>query len=141
MVWWLWVLVGFLLLCVEFVSTTMHIGVFAVGAFIVAIVVGAGADLPLWGQIVLFTVTSLVSFFVLRPALMRKLKLDEKKVVDSIVGEQAITLEDIAAGERGRAELRGSTWSARNVGETGLVRGQRCIVAAVDGLVLHLRAS
>lgn len=141
MSWWIWVLIGFLLLCVEFASTTLHLGLFAVGAFIVAIVVGAGADIPLWGQIVLFTVTSLLSFFFLRPALMRKLKLNEKKVVDSIVGEQAITLEDIAAGERGRAELRGSTWSARNVGETGLMRGQRCIVAAVDGLVLHVRAS
>jgi hypothetical protein len=141
MSWWIWVLIGFLLLCVEFASTTMHIGVFAVGAFVVAIVVGAGVEMPLWGEIVLFTVASLFSFFFLRPLLMKRLRLDEKKVVDSLVGEQALALEDIGVGGNGRAEMRGTTWSARNIGETALIRGQRCIVAGVEGLVLHIRAS
>ena len=141
MSWWLWVLVGFLLLCVEFASTTLHIGLFAVGAFVVAAVTGFGLNLSLTWQILLFTLTSLFSFFFIRPPLMRKLKLNEKKVVDTLVGEQAMALEDIAAGGNGRAEMRGTTWSARNVGETALIRGQRCIVAAVEGLVLHVRAS
>ncbi len=141
MSWWLWVLVGFLLLCLEFVAVSMHVGLFAVGAFVVAIVVGLGVEMPVWAQIVLFTVTSLLSFFFLRPLIMSRLKLDEKKVVDSLVGEQAITLEDIAAGGNGRAEMRGTTWNARNIGETDLVRGQRCVVAAVEGLVIHVRTS
>lgn len=141
MSWWIWVVIGFLLLCVEFVSTTMHIGLFAVGAFVVAIVVGAGANVPLWGQIVIFTIASLLSFFFLRPMIMKRLKLDQKKVVDSLVGEQAMALEDMAVGGNGRAEMRGTTWGARNIGETALIRGQRCIVAAVEGLVLHVRAS
>jgi len=141
MSWWIWVVIGFVLLCVEFASTTMHIGLFAVGAFVVGIAVALGLDLPLWGQILLFTLVSLISFFFLRPMLMRRLRLDEKKVVDSLVGEQAITLEDIGVGGNGRAEMRGTTWNARNIGETALVRGQRCIVAPVEGLVIHIRAS
>jgi len=141
MSWWIWVVIGFLLLCVEFASTTLHIGLFAVGAFVTAIVVATGADVPLSGQILIFTVTSLFSFFFIRPALMKRLRLDEKKVVDSLVGEQAMVLEDIGVGGNGRAEMRGTTWSARNIGETALIRGQRCIVAAVEGLVLHIRAS
>jgi membrane protein implicated in regulation of membrane protease activity len=141
MAWWIWILIGFVLLVVEFASTTMHLGLFAVGAFVVGIAVGLGLDVPLWGEILLFTVVSLLSFFFLRPMIMRRLRLSENKVVDSLVGEQAITLEDIDVGGNGRAEMRGTTWSARNVGETALVRGQRCIVAAVEGLVLHLRAS
>lgn len=141
MSWWIWVVIGFVLLCVEFASTTMHIGLFAVGAFVVGIAVALGLDLPLWGQILLFTLVSLISFFFLRPVIMRRLRLDEKKVVDSLVGEQAITLEDIGVGGNGRAEMRGTTWNARNIGETALVRGQRCIVAAVEGLVIHVRAS
>ncbi|HEX8254320.1 MAG TPA: NfeD family protein [Thermoanaerobaculia bacterium] len=141
MSWWIWVVIGFALLALEFVATSMHVGLFAVGAFVVAIAVALGIDMPLSAQIVLFTITSLLSFFFLRPLLMRRLRLDEKKVVDSLVGEQAITLEDIAAGGSGRAELRGALWSARNIGETALVRGQRCIVASVEGLVLHVRAS
>jgi membrane protein implicated in regulation of membrane protease activity len=81
------------------------------------------------------------SLLVLRPILLRKLKLDRPVTVDSMVGEQAVVLADIGVAGLGRAELRGSTWSARNIGETALQRGQRCTVAAVEELVLHIRAS
>jgi membrane protein implicated in regulation of membrane protease activity len=141
MSWWVWVLLGFLLLGVEFVATTMHLGLFAIGAFFVAILVAVGIPLPLWAQVVTFTGATLFAFFFVRPVLVRKLKLDDRKIVDSLVGEQALALEDMPAGGNGRAEMRGSTWSARNVGETALIRGQRCIVAGVDGLSIHVRAS
>lgn len=141
MSWWIWVVIGFALLALEFTSASMHVGFFAIGAWVVAILVGLGVDLPLWAQILTFTGVSLFAFFVLRPPLMRRLKLNEKKSIDSLVGEQATALEDMAVGSNGRAELRGSTWSARNVGETALIRGQRCIVAGVEGLMIHVRAS
>jgi membrane protein implicated in regulation of membrane protease activity len=141
MSWWIWVLIAFAILALEMTAATMHIGFFAAGALVVAALVGFGVDLPLWGQLLIFTVVSLVAFFFLRPVLVRKLKLDQKKVVDSMVGEQAIVLEDMGVGERGRAEMRGTTWGARNVGETALIRGQRCVVADVDNLVIHVRAS
>ncbi|MGZ7030612.1 MAG: NfeD family protein, partial [Thermoanaerobaculia bacterium] len=61
-------------------------------------------------------------------------------VVDTMIGEEAITTDEIAPGATGRADLRGSTWSARNVGETPLAKGQRCTVERIDGLLLHIRA-
>ena len=141
MSWWIWVLAGLLLLAVEFVSSTMHVGLFAVGAFVVAILVGAGVDMPLWAQLLTFTSVSIVSVIFVRPLIVRKLRLDEKKIVDTMIGEQALALDDIAPAAIGKAEMRGTTWSARNIGETGLVRGQRCVVAHVEGLQLHVRAS
>jgi membrane protein implicated in regulation of membrane protease activity len=141
MLWWIWVLIGFAILALELTAATLHVGFFAVGAFFVAIMVALGVEMPLWAELVIFTAVSLIAFFFLRPVLVRKLKLDQKKVVDSLVGEQALALEDIDVGGNGRAEMRGTTWSARNIGETALIRGQRCTVAAVDGLVIHLRAS
>lgn len=141
MAWWIWVLIGFGILALELTAATLHVGFFAVGAMVVGLLVALGIDLPLWLQLVIFTVVSLVAFFFLRPILVRKLKLDQKNVVDSLVGENALALEDMGVGGNGRAEMRGTTWSARNIGETALIRGQRCTVAAVDGLVIHLRAS
>jgi membrane protein implicated in regulation of membrane protease activity len=141
MVWWIWVLIAFGILGLEMTAATLHVGFFAVGALVVALLVALGMDMPLWAQLVIFTIVSLVAFFFLRPVLVKKLKLDQKKVVDSLVGEQALALEDIGVGGNGRAEMRGTTWSARNIGETALIRGQRCVVAEVDGLVIHLRAS
>lgn len=140
MSWWIWVLIGFALLAMEFTTASMHVGFFAVGALFVAALVGLGVEMPLWGEILIFTAVSLIAFFFVRPVIMRRLNLDEKKIVDALVGEQATAMEDIAVGGSGRAEMRGSTWGARNVGETALMRGQRCTVAEVEGLVLHLRA-
>lgn len=141
MPWWIWVLAGFLLLAIEFVSTTMHLGLFAVGAFVVAILVGFGVDMPLWGQLLTFAGVSIAAFVFIRPMLVRQLKLNVTKNVDTLSGEQAIPLEDLAPGAQGRAELRGTTWSARNVGSEALTKGQRCVVDRVDGLMLLIRAS
>lgn len=142
MSWWFWVLLGLALLAVEFASSTMHVGLFAVGAWTVALLEAAGVDMSLSAQLVTFTGVSVFALVVLRPMLVRKLNLiGEKKVIDSLVGEQALALEDIAVNGSGKAEMRGTTWTARNIGETALLRGQRCVVAAVDGLVIHIRAS
>jgi hypothetical protein len=122
MSWWIWILVGFALLAIEFASTTMHIGFFAAGAFLVGIAVGLGWNGPLWAQLLVFTVTSLLALLVFRPIVMRKLKLQSGNGprVDELVGEVATALEEIAASAIGKAELRGSTWSA------GRRRARRC---------------
>lgn len=140
MAWWIWVLAAFLLLTIEFFSTTAHIGFFAVGAFIVAILVGAGVPMPLWVELLIFAISSVVLLVFVRPIVVRKLGLNRTPVVDTMVGESATALDDIAVAADGRAELRGSTWSARNIGSTIVAKGQRCIVDRVEGLTLHIRA-
>jgi hypothetical protein len=140
MAWWIWVLIGFALLGLEFVATTFHIGFFAAGAFFVAILALAGWDGPLWQELLVFTVVSLAAVFVFRPIVVRKLKLNPSRPVDELVGEQAVAIDEIGVLGRGKAELRGSTWSAQNVGENPITRGQRCIVERVEGLVLHIKA-
>jgi membrane protein implicated in regulation of membrane protease activity len=36
-------------------------------------------------------------------------------------------------------EVRGSSWSARNVGADGIAIGQRCVVVRIEGLLLAVR--
>jgi inner membrane protein len=141
MPWWIWVLSAFLLLIIEFFSTTAHIGFFAIGAFIVAILVGAGLSIPLWSQLLIFSISSVVLLIFVRPIIVRKLGLNKVPVVDTFVGERAIALDDIAVAGTGKAELRGSTWSARNVGAGPLNRGQACVVDRIDGLTLCIRSA
>ncbi|HSP15074.1 MAG TPA: NfeD family protein [Thermoanaerobaculia bacterium] len=140
MTWWIWVLFGFLLLAVEMMSTTMHVGFFGAGALFVGLLVGLGWNGPLWAQLLVFSGSALFGLFVLRPPLMRRLKLNEARVVDTLIGELATPIEDIAAQGVGKAEMRGSTWSAQNVGLTPLSKGQRCTVESIDGLVIRIRA-
>jgi membrane protein implicated in regulation of membrane protease activity len=141
MAWWVWVLAAFLLLIIEFHATTAHIGFFAIGAFLVAIIVGAGIPMPLWGQLLTFSISSVILLVFVRPVVVRKLGFNVTKVVDTLIGEQAVALADLPVSGEGKAEMRGSTWTARNVGETPLLKGQRCVVEQVVGLTIHVRAS
>ena len=138
--WWIWTLIGFFFLALEFVSTTMHSAFFAAGAFLVAILVAAHVGGPLWAQLLVFTLFSMITLLLLRPLIVKRLNLSVTKVVDTMVGEQAILMDDLPPAGLGKAEMRGSTWNARNIGETLLSRGQRATVERVEGLVLHIRA-
>jgi membrane protein implicated in regulation of membrane protease activity len=138
--WWIWTLIGFFFLLLEFVSSTMHSAFFAAGAFLVALLVAFHVGGPLWAQLLVFTLFSLLTLLIIRPIVVKKLKLSVTKVVDTMVGEQAILMQDLPPAGIGKAEMRGSTWNARNAGETMLQRGQRVIVERVEGLVLHVKA-
>lgn len=48
--------------------------------------------------------------------------------------------EDLAPGAVGKAELRGTVWTARNEDTRSLTRGERCRVMRVDGLTLSIRS-
>jgi inner membrane protein len=140
MTWWLWVLLGFLLLAIEMMSTTMHVGFFGGGALFVGLLVGLGWNGPLWAQLLVFSGSALIGLFFIRPPLMRRLKLNEAKVVDTLIGEQATAMDDIAPQGIGKAEMRGSTWNAQNVGSSLLTKGQRCTVESVEGLSIRIKA-
>ena len=140
MAWWIWVLIGIFLLAIEFASTTMHVAFFGAGALFVGLLVGLGWRGPLWAQVLVATGVALVSLFVIRPPLMRKLKLNEVKIVDTMIGEHAIASDDLAVQAIGKAEMRGTTWTAQNVGSAPIARGQRCLVERVDGLTIQIRA-
>ena len=58
---------------------------------------------------------------------------------EALVGDLAVAQEPMGPGARGRAELHGAIWSARNVGNTPLEPGQQARVEGVEGLVLRIR--
>jgi membrane protein implicated in regulation of membrane protease activity len=59
--------------------------------------------------------------------------------VDSLIGANAELMDDIAPGAEGKAVLRGSVWTAHNLGDRQLDRGKRCTVEKVEGLKLFVR--
>jgi inner membrane protein len=140
MPWWLWVLIGFLLFGVEVLSPGLHIAFFGFGAVAVGALVAFELGGPLWVQLLLFSVISIASLLLLRRPLLRRLRLDRgPDQMDTLVGEQATPSEEIPAGSFGKAELRGTSWSARNGSAQPIGRGQRCVVESVEGLTLVIK--
>ena len=88
----------------------------------------------------MFSVFSAISLAFFRKPLLQKFKLNEKHhKVDSLVGENALALEDIAPGALGKVELRGASWTACNAGAQAIQRSERPKVERVEGLTLYIR--
>jgi len=143
MTWWVWILLGLVLLLIEVaVPGGIILLFFGVAAMVVGVLVGAGAGGPVWLQWLSFSVLSVVSLLALRGPILRRLEKsagpDEK--VDTLVGEPVLVILDMAPGAEGKAELRGTSWTAHNLGDRLLSRGETCIVERVQGLKLFVRA-
>jgi len=142
MQWWHWAVLGLALGLLELATPGgFFILFFGVGALLVGLLSMIGFAGPLWLQWMLFGVLSVVTLFFFRDPLLRRMRAAERTgLVDSLTADIAVTKEDILPGAVGRAELRGTSWSALNVGMAVLHRGQRCSVRKVEGLTLHITA-
>lgn len=141
MAWWLWALVGLVLLAVEIVTPGgFFVFFFGIAAIIVGMLAGLGLAGPDWLQWLLFSVLAVGSLVLFRERLIARFRAHGEERPDNLVGEIAVLAEDLPPGAVGKAELRGTAWSVRHGGSTALVRGQRCRVERVDGLTLWVRA-
>jgi len=138
MAWWLWLLLGLVLAALELATTGgFYLIFFGVSAMFIGLMGAIGLAGPLWLQWLVFTILSVILLLAFRRPILRMMNVDTVPV-DSLVGQFAITQDVIQPGAIGRVELRGSTWSARNLHSAELARGQRCRVERVDGLMLFL---
>jgi membrane protein implicated in regulation of membrane protease activity len=141
MPWWLWMLFGLTLLLLEVQTfNSFYLLFFGTGALLVGLLDAVGLVEADWLQWLLFSVLSIVTLALFRRPIMMRLATAGTHRVDNLVGETAIATEDIPSGAVGKAEMRGTVWSARNDGPTPLPKDTRCRVERVDGLMLWLRA-
>src|SRR5687768_10516801 len=141
MIWWYWILLGLVLAAIELATPGgFFVIFFAISAVLVGLLELAGiieADAIQWG---IFSVISVACLAFFRKPLLARLNLGEaREAVDSLVGELATVVDAIAAGQHGRAELRGTKWTVRNVDALTVSAGERCRVVAVRGLELDIR--
>jgi membrane protein implicated in regulation of membrane protease activity len=141
MIWWYWVLLGLVLAAIELATPGGFFFLFfAVAALLVGLLEVIGvveADVLQWALFSAISIACLV--FFRKPLLERMNQAEVKDAVDSLVGELAVAIGAIPAGQHGRAELRGSMWTVRNVDALTVAAGERCRVVAVRGLELDIR--
>jgi membrane protein implicated in regulation of membrane protease activity len=140
MSWWVWFVLGFLLLGGEVVTPgSFYLFFFGLGAVCVGLLGLVGLEGPVWGQWLLFTLFSLLFLVLVRPRFLGRLHTADGLVEDTLVGEFALVQSTIAPGAQGKGELRGSTWTLSNASDALLQPGDRCRVERVEGLTLHVR--
>ena len=136
--WWHWLAVGLVLVALEVsVASGFYILFFGVSAIVISVLSLFGIAGPLWVQLLLFSVLSVVLLLFVRSPLQRWIQPDRASPeIDSLVGETGVALDDMPPGEMSRVELRGTVWSARNISAEMLPTGHRCVVVRVDRLTL-----
>ncbi len=141
MLWWHWAVLGLFLAALEILTPGgFYLLFFGLGGMAVALLSVLGIGGPLWLQVLLFSLFSIVSVVLFRNPLLRKMqrKTDGRAPEDEFVGELAIPAVAIEPGAVGKAELRGTTWTARNRGALAIPAGCRCRVVQIDGLVITI---
>ena len=141
MTWWIWILIGLALVFVEVVTPGgFYMLFFGIGALAVGLLALADLAGPPWLQVLLFSIVSVCALWLFREKLMQSFQSKAQNSVDSYIGETGHAVDEIAVNAVGKVELRGTAWSARNIGATPLPAGARCMVEKVEGLTLLVRA-
>ena len=142
MLWWHWLLLGLVLTALELATAGgFYIVFFGVAAIIVSVLVLLDVGGPVWFQLLLFSALAVASLLFFRNPLMRRLHLTGGAPdMDTLATETGSVLEAMAPGANGRVEVRGTTWSARNVGTASLPTHARCIVVREERLTLLVTA-
>ncbi len=139
LVWgWLGALILFII--IEIATTSLTTIWFAGGSL--AAFLANVLNAPLWLQIVLFIVVSLVLLIFTRPIMLKAMKSSELKTnVDSLIGKQAKVTENISnIDDTGTAVVNGQEWTARNVvpGEV-IEAGEIVEIVEISGVKLIVK--
>ncbi len=141
MTWWMWIAGAIAFAILEALTgAEMYMLLLGAAAFLVGVLAGLGLLPELWMQLAAFSAASAALIVPIRRKLTERMKAGmPNKEVDATVGRTVIAIDPMAAGGRGRAELRGSPWSAVNVGDESLAPGALATVERVEGLTLYIR--
>lgn len=128
-----------LVICILIELATMGLTTvwFAGGSLVAAI--ASVCHAPIWLQISLFFVVSLVLLFFTRPVAVKYFNKDRIKTnAESLVGRQAIVISEIDNLEGiGQVTVNGQEWSARSVDDgKKFPVGAVVIIRAIDGVKL-----
>ncbi len=138
----IWILVGLFFVLLEFVIPGLVIIFFGAGA-IIAGVACIFTDISLNTQLIIFIATSIVLLILLRRAIKdtfigNSSDDPEQTSLKENVGKQVIALEDIEAGQIGKVEFCGTSWSAQP--QESVSKGQTLVIVAQEGIVLKVKS-
>lgn len=139
--WWGWLIIGFLLMGVELTAVDAAFYLIFVGAAAICMgILGlAGVTLPIWVQWVLFSVVAVGSMVLFRQKLYDRLRGSAAAGFDGSAAGALVSVKEIVPpGGRTRVRLRGSQWTAVNVGPAPIADGADARVVESDGLELKI---
>ncbi len=138
--WHWWAALAILLFIAEIFAPGFWL--FCLGVGCVGGSVAAALDLSSNVQLIVFSMVTLVSFFTIRPLLMKRMWKEPTVLTnaDALVGQRGRVTQDFEPGLRlGRVAVGGDDWRAECLDDTALRTGDLVEVVRVDSNTLIVR--
>lgn len=132
-----WLILLIILVAVEIATMGLTTIWFAGGAFVA--IIAAAFNAPLYVQITLFLIVSVVLLLFTRPIAMKYFNKDRIRTnAESLIGRQAVVTEEIDnLPDTGSVSINGQEWTARCVMDgIKIPKGTVVIIRAISGVKL-----
>lgn len=120
---------------------TMEFSLTCLGIGFLGAALTAWLGLPLWAQIAVFAIVSVVCWLGIRPILLKHLYPKDKKVktpADAVIGKMAVVEIAIDPVHNvGRVRVGGESWKA--TADKPLAKGTQCVVEKLSGVTLFVK--
>lgn len=135
-----WFLLGLAFFLLELVIPGFVIFFFGLGAWICSLMcLIANPSLDL--QLIVFFTTSVISLLLLRKIFTKRFFKENSgspnTLKDEFIGHEAIALEDIQSGNKGKIEFKGAPWTAESLG--GIKKGDTVIITEKESIKLIVK--
>jgi membrane protein implicated in regulation of membrane protease activity len=131
--WIVWLVLAAVLGVAEVMTTTLALGLIAVGALVAAVAGAAGGGLPI--QLAAFAVAAGAGLGVVRPIAVRHIRQPPplRTGTSALVGRSAKVVEEVS-DDHGQVRIGGELWSARSYDESQVIPvGSTVDVFAIEG--------
>lgn len=132
----IWLIIFAVLIIIELVTMGLTTIWFAGGAVIACVL--AALTSPIWLQVLLFLIVSVVLLIFTRPIAVKYFNKSRVRTnIESMIGKQAVVMSEIDNIQGiGQVKVNGMDWSARSFDGSRIEAGKVVIVRAVDGVKL-----
>jgi membrane protein implicated in regulation of membrane protease activity len=142
MPWWGWLVLAAVLLASEMflLDAQFYLVFLGVSAAIVGLLGWTGLELAEWVEWLIFAILSVIAMVTFRRRVYEIVKGRTGVVEERITpGDRVVVPVRLDAGATCRVDYRGSSWTARNIGEGEIRAGAEAIIERAEGLTLHIR--
>lgn len=130
----LWLVIGLLLLMVEVITTTFFVIFFGLAALTLAVFLYF-FSFSMAAQIAIFSVISLLYFFVGKK-LIKKFKSPTQIEQDDVIGSVAVVCDNADPNHYTKVLIGDTIWSAHT--KYPLIKGQKVKVVSVKNLIVEV---
>ena len=137
----IWFILGFVFFLLEFAIPGLILFFFAVGAWIVAILL-LFLDFSINTQIIIFLASSILSILLFRRSLKKIMwtkKHSNEILEDEFLGKTGIAETSIGPGQNGKIDFKGTSWDARS--EDIIEKGENVIIIGNESILLIVKSS